>query len=277
MFKDVFAGIESEGEIINDVTDLSKEQKITAEESQTEIKSEEEEKEVKPSQGGEETEEQKAEREKEEAAQKALAEEEENKLPFHKHPRFKALVDEKNAYKTKLEELEKFKEETETKLKSIETKTEDSNIPGWFVEIFGENPEAWTKYQEQNKADREALKAEVLAEVKSSSSKEEEALSEGKKYIDGQIDLIKEKGITFERNALMKAMNDEPIFDKDGNLDFVTKARLLELEGKKDPAQKKIVKKLISEDGTKGGDEQKPRTYKTPEEMRRMSWNSMGA
>lgn len=272
MLKDVFAGIESEGEIINDVTDLSKEQKITAEESQTEIKSEEEIGKQEAPQG--ETEEQRKEREEKEALEKEKTEDE---LPFHKHPRFKALVDEKNSYKQELDELKKFKEETETKLKSIEIKPENSEIPGWFVEVFGENPEAWSKYQEQNKADREALKAEVLEEIKQSSSKEEEDLSNGKKYIDDQVELIKEKGITFDRNALMKAMHDEPIFDKDGNLDFVTKARLLELEGKKDPEQKKVIKKMISDDGAKGGDEQQPRAYKTPEEMRKMPWSSMGA
>jgi hypothetical protein len=274
MLKDIFAGIESEGELVNDITDLSKEEKLTPTDSKPEIKTEEkkEEEEKEAPQG--ETEEQKKEREDKEALEKQKTEDE---LPFHKHPRFKALVDEKNSYKAKLEELEKFKEETETKLKSIETKPDNSDIPIWFVEVFGENPEAWTKYQEQNNTDREALKAEMLAELKQSSTKEEESIVEGKKYIDDQIELIKEKGITFDRNALMKAMNDAPIFDKDGNLDFITKAELLELKGKKDPEKKTIIKKKISEDGTQSGDEQKPRTYKTPEEVRGMSWNSMGA
>ena len=271
MLKDVFAGIESEGELVNDITDLSKEEKLTPTDSKPEIKTEEEVEERKAPQG--ETEEQKKEREDKEALEKQKTEDE---LPFHKHPRFKALVDEKNSYKSKLEELEKFKEDTENKLKSIETKP-DSDIPGWFVEIFGENPEAWTKYQDQNKSERESLKAELLAELKQSSTKEEESIVEGRKYIDDQIELLKEKGITFDRNALMKAMNDAPIFDKDGNLDFITKAELLELKGKKDPEKKTNLKKKISEDGTQSGDEQKPRTYKTPEEMRRTPWGSMGA
>jgi len=267
MFKDVFAGVESEGEIINDIADLEKEGKETLQESQTEKKPEDKKEEEEDAPQGE-TEEQK----------EALKEKNtEDNLPFHKHPRFKALVEEKNAYKEKLEELERFKEETETKLKSFETKVESPEIPSWFVEIFGENPEAYAKYQEQNKADREAIKNEVIEEIKKTSTAEETALSDGKKYIEDQVELLKEKGISFDRNSLMKAMNDDPIFDKDGNLDFMTKARLLELENKKDPEKKTVIKNLISDDGAKGGEEQKPRTYKTPEQMRRMPWGSMGS
>lgn len=269
MLKDVFAGIESEGELVADITDLSKEEKITPTDSKPEIKTEEKKEEEKEAPQGE-TEEQKKEREDKDALEKQKTEDE---LPFHKHPRFKALVDEKNAYKAKLDELEKFKEETETKLKSIETKP-DSDIPEWFVEVFGENPEAYAQYQDQNKTDRDSLKSELLAELKQSSSKADADLVEGQKYIDDQVELIKEKGITFDRNSLMKAMNDEPIFNKDGNLDFITKARMLELESKSDPEKGKIIKRKISEDGTKSGEEEKPRTYRTPEEMRRTPWGA---
>src|SRR3972149_2981832 len=87
--------------------------------------------------------------EAEKTAREIKEQEEEDKIPFHKHPRFKALVEEKNQYK---KDLDAMREEMESKFSEIkDSQSKDSKVPAWFTELYGDNETAWQKYQEQDK------------------------------------------------------------------------------------------------------------------------------
>src|SRR3990167_5222536 len=132
----------------SELEDLKDKEKETPAETPAEKKPEEKE-------TGEETAEEKV-------AREAKEQEEEDKIPFHKHPRFKALVEEKNQYK---EELDKLREDVESKFSEIkESRSETVKIPSWFTELYGENEVAWEKYQEHDKETRAEIKRELREE-----------------------------------------------------------------------------------------------------------------
>jgi hypothetical protein len=78
---------------------------------------------------------------------------EEENVPFHEHPRFKELVEEKNTYK---QELEAMRAEIES-LKTTPPKGEvveeqpQSNVPKEFLELYGTDAtEHWEAYKRLN-------------------------------------------------------------------------------------------------------------------------------
>lgn len=63
---------------------------------------------------------------------------EEQNVPFHEHPRFKELVEEKNTYKQSVDDLSSKIAEMEEKFgKLTQTAPNTTNLPPEFVELFG--------------------------------------------------------------------------------------------------------------------------------------------
>lgn len=250
-------GIASEGEKLEDVTKEDQEEKDPAESST-------------------EKEEDKKETEEEKTARETKEQEEEDKLPFHKHPRFKALIGERNDFKLRAEkteqELEKFKGEVDSKISEIkESRSENTQKPKWFVEAFGENEEAWAGFTEMNKE----MRAEVTKEIREDMKKEQEEKDGSAKkwndWIDNEINSLKEEGLKFDKNELMKVMEEFKPSDDKGNLNFRRGYEILEMQKKKDPEKSKARKELAdnSEDSKA---EPTKKEYKTPEDMKGVGW-----
>lgn len=194
---------------------------------------------------------------------------EEEDIPFHKHPRFKALVEEKNQYK---EELDKLREDVESKFSEIkESQSKTADVPSWFTELYGENESAWKTYQEQDKATREEIKKEIREEFESEQKKKEEDSNKWNHWIDEQIGSLADEGLKFEKNELMKVMMDYKPSDEKGNLDFKKGYQIMELLNKKDPEKSKARKELADESGNS---KVEPGTKKwfTPDDMVGRGW-----
>jgi len=261
---DELKDLPSDGEKIDDI-EKEEEEKETPSESSTEEKQEDEEEK-------EETSEEVEAREKKE-------QEEEDALPFHKHPRFKALIEERNKEKEDKEtfkkELESLREDTESKFSEIkESQSQTTKIPEWFVESFGENEAAWAKYEEHSKSDRVDLKKEIMEEIKGESQKKEDDSKKWDEWIDTEIGALKDSGKTFEKNDLMKIMMDYKPSDEKGNLDFEKGYEIMELKKAKDPKKSKARKEIVDDSGKSSKDpESKP--WKTPEDMRGVGWGNI--
>jgi len=243
----------------SELEDLKDKEKETPAETPAEKKPEEKE-------TGEETAEEKV-------AREAKEQEEEDKIPFHKHPRFKALVEEKNRYKT---ELDKLREDVESKFSEIKDSHSEikTDIPDWFTELYGENETAWKKYQTYDKKTRDDLKAEIKAEFESTRKLQEDSVKKQDSWIDGQITSLKEDGVQFDKNELMKVMydNSQPgslynVFDKDGNLDFKKGIEIMSLLKKKDPEKSKARKEIADDSGSKKV-EPTSKQWLTPEDLK---------
>jgi unconventional prefoldin RPB5 interactor 1 len=212
------------------------------------------------------------EEEKKEEEKKLPAEEEkktEEETPFHKHPRFKELVEEKNQYKKDLDEL---REEVESKFSEMDSQSKTKS-PEWFSEAFGDQPELWDKFQAYNKSDREAIKNELREELKAEKETKEEEVKKQSEWVEDQVNSLKDEGLKFEKNDLLKVMWDYKPTDDEGNLDFKKGYEIMEALKKKDPEKANARKEIVSEGKSKSEPEDKK--WKTPQDMKGVGWDNM--
>ena len=114
-----------------------------------------------------------------------------------------------------------LKEQTAKALAEIESikaskeqpKTE--TLPQWWVNSYGDTAEsqkAYQTYQDNTKAEKDRIKAEVLEEIRNEQQSEVKGSEEAQQYIDTELSEMKEDGLQFETNELMKFIVD---FQKD--------------------------------------------------------------
>lgn len=170
---------------------------------------------------------------------------EDKNIPFHKHPRFKEVINEKNDLSEKLTEANKRLDALE---KPAE-KPEDEPIAGWFKELYGDNEEAWKIYNAQSKKDRESIKEEVMSEVNElkdviNSQKEEKDRNQ---WVKDEVSSLIDEGHKFDENKFLKFMVDYKPSDDKGNISFKKGIELYnKVEG--GPVKKdKTVRKKVAE------------------------------
>ena len=148
----------------------------------------------------------KVEEEKEQAIPSEEGKDDKNPLPkeepFHKHPRFKKIVEEKRKSE---EEVARLLEEND-RLKNNTTTPEDEGLPSWWVELYGNDDASKRAWSIQIKREDELVKKakqETLKEIK-----EEEArrVEESKKWDDR----IEEELSTIEDQFKADFSSDKP-------------------------------------------------------------------
>jgi hypothetical protein len=144
-------------------------------------------------------------------------EEDDNNIPFHKHPRFKQVIEEKNRLK---EELEEMKAHMEEKFNNLETKQSLNEIPSWFVEMFGDNEAAWKVWEKKEKADRENILKEAANLYEKQKAVTEEESQHWDQWVDDNVSSIPNIKNENDKNELLKIMLDYKPTDDEGNLDF---------------------------------------------------------
>ena len=130
-----------------------------------------------------------------------------------------------------------LKEQTAKALAEIESikaskqeqpKTE--TLPQWWTNSYGDTAEsqkAYQTYQDNTKAEKDRIKAEVLQEIKAEQQSEVKGSEEAQTYIDTELSDMKEDGLQFETNELMKFIVDfqkeygaGSLLDGQGNYDL---------------------------------------------------------
>lgn len=152
----------------------------------------------------------------------------ETKLPFHKHPRWRALQQE-------LKEAREFREAVMPLLERLGQKPEDrreeeEKVPDWFIELFGENEVAWQKYRAYDENQRKKLRAEILHEIQVEQENMVRQQKAQEKWVDDELQKLSDEGFTFERNELLKVALDYLPTDADGNIDFRKAYEILQLK-----------------------------------------------
>lgn len=210
---------------------------------------------------------------------------EEENIPFHKHPRWIERQQE-------LEELRAFKEATEPRLSEIEQfrtqvegqlHGEQPAIPKWFENLYGPNEEAWIEYQSHEQSLREEIRNEVIqAQVQEQQQKEHE-LQYWNGWVDKQVDeLVKDPNINFDpkdKNLLISTILKYKPTDANNNYDFRAGYELMQLarvQNQASTAERKQARKVIADSTVKSpGSEPKKKDYKTPADLRGVSWNAL--
>lgn len=201
----------------------------------------------------------------------------EDNLPFHKHPRWKALVEENKTFKAKAEEFDTLKAEIERLKGSVPT--QPAAIPDWFQKLYGDNQEAWEIYSaQQNERETHILekaKAEILAEQR----REKEQQAYWGKWIDEQVASLEDEGLQFDRNKLLKIVDQYHPTDEKGNFDFRRAYeiyKVLETQDKAKEAPKNDARKsLASQTLDTRPVETKEKTVATPKDVRGKSWTGL--
>lgn len=212
---------------------------------------------------------------KEEGEEAPVVEEEKDEnVPFHKHPRWiereNELSELRESNETTSRELEELKAMKETQSKG------DSEIPAWFSELYGENEKAWQKYNEHEQQRTEEIETRILTKQQEEAQKQVDETNKWNKWVDSEVDRLKEDGHTFDRNKLIKVMLDYSPTDANNNLDFEKGIKIYEaMEGEPDTAKSDARKVLADTATTTTKGEPAKKDYMTQADLRNRSWGSL--
>lgn len=202
---------------------------------------------------------------------------EDDKIPFHKHPRWierenelRSLREREEEMARELEELKSFREETYKK-------TENTSIPDWFTELYGENEVAWRKYIEHENARTAEIEARILARQEEERMRETQEEQKWSAWIDNEISQLEAEGKKFDRNKLNQIMLDYSPTDANNNLDYRKGYAIYELlEGKKDTVRSDARKQLAdTTTATTSKGEAEVKDYMTPAQLRNRPMTSL--
>lgn len=249
----ITAGIEQEGEG-SFLNKLGEEVTETSQESPAESKPTEQ----SPTQEGEEA--------------KTSNTPDDKNVPFDQHPRW---IERDREWQTRLTAAEEREKVYQSLLDSPKAE-KPTDIPTPFIELFGDNAEAYEKWQELSRLERGAIKAELVEDQK----KAERQVSEDKQrwldWVDTSIKGVELKyGIDFKndestKNELMKIAVDYLPTDESGNVSFEKAYDLMLLLRKDDGAEKSQARKKIAASTASDSKAETPvRDYFTPEDFGR--------
>ena len=170
----------------------------------------------------------------------------EDKLPFHKHPRWKAKLAEIEDLKAQLADRPNREEIDQKVRRSIEPNSQTTQIPERFVKLYGDNPEAYKLWQEEMAEQRRAAREEWKHEQEQDTQAQQEAVKQGESFVKNALDELEDSGLKFDRNELMKFMLEVKEKygvlpeDEEGNIDFHKGYELMqEMKKEKVEEQKK--------------------------------------
>ena len=190
-------------------------------------------------------------------------------IPFHEHPRFKQLIEEKNTLKA---DLEKFKDDAEGKLNAIEK--DSIEMPKWFSDTYGDDEELWKNYQTGLQEQEERIRENVLSEIDNKTNAERESQNRIVTWRDNEVQRLTEEGKKFDKKELFDVMSkyQPTAVDTDGNtvLSFDRGYELLQItkEATKDKVTPALKKKAAALTGSSSKDTVTDKSFFTPKDFR---------
>jgi hypothetical protein len=181
-----------------------------------------------------------------------INQDDEDKLPFHKHPRWIAQQQKLKEKDEQIARLTEAQERIEARIRSVDEAAEKDQplaIPEWFTELYGsddpeKDQEVYQRYLVAEKAREDELVARATERISAEKTQQAEQESADLEWVDSQIAAVRagmEDGDqAFEDNDLLKIIRDyKPMKEEDGALvpDFVAAYGILKaLNGSKSPA-----------------------------------------
>lgn len=197
----------------------------------------------------------------------------EENIPFHKHPRW---IEREN-------ELNTLREQREADAKAIAElkeqtfrRSESSDVPDWFKELYGDNQTAWQKYSEHEAAKEKEIERRILENQQKATQKQADEAARWNKWVEGEIGKLAADGLKFDRNELINTMLEYRPTDENNNFDFKAGYKIYDtLRAKEDPAKSQARKQLA--DNTSGSSKGDPakKDYKTANDLRHRSWANL--
>lgn len=200
-------------------------------------------------------------------------EKEEEAVPFHKHPRWIEREQELQAMREREEQMATELEQ----VRKAQQPSQETQVPDWFVELYGDNATAWQKYSEHERARTEEIEKNIITRQQEEQQREVQEADKWTKWVDSEIDKLESEGHKFDRNKFIKTMLDYSPTDENNNLSFEKGIKIYQaLEGKPDTA-KSDARKQLADTTTNATTKGEPATkdYMTPSDLRNRSMMSL--
>lgn len=145
-----------------------------------------------------------------------------NNLPFNKHPAWQRIQDQNRELKEAVEKLA-----ASVGANSSKPVTEKPQVPQEFVELFGDNVEAWEKFQKLDALRRSAWEQEQARQKEEAERKQKEDADRWQNWVNSSLEKIQQKynvklpEKSQEYNEFMDFIKKRLPSDENGNIDFV--------------------------------------------------------
>ena len=207
----------------------------------------------------------------------------EENVPFHKHPRW---IERERKQKEQIESLKSdFQKELEGIKKLIPAQAQPAlPMPQWFVNIYGDNPEAWKEHSSYDAERRNEIKDELRKEFQAESTKSTQDIKEIEKSLDSSFAELKDSGRDVDENAFTKLILDfeakgaklpskaDNSFDFEAIYDLFDSMNILP---KKQVSQTTSAKKELAAATIKRTPDASKREYSTPKDFKGKSFQSL--
>lgn len=197
-------------------------------------------------------------------------------VPFHKHPRWIQMREERDQLDARLRELEL---RTSSQAASQAQPQEQVQIPKWFVKLYGEDPDAYMAYQEHVQEERQAIRESLIAEERQRAEQYKAETNRWNEWAKKEMESVDAKfGANLStdedrrKDFLGFVLKYKPTDDA-GNIDMVKGWELYQLKNVPDPAKSQARKAAADRVQSDTKPAEKPtKDYLTSADIRKMSW-----
>ncbi|WP_457635788.1 hypothetical protein [Persephonella sp.] len=218
--------------------------------------------------------------EKEDPSQEGDKTPTEENIPFHKHPRFKQLIEEnrklKELVETSTQKVQEVEGKIEEKLK-VEVKDE-VKLPRWWSILAGEDEisqQAYKDFMEYDKEQRARIKQELLEEQQRQEQEQKEVEERWNKWVDEEIKSMQDEGLEFDKNELIKIAVDFQPTDQNGNISLRKAYDILKLQKKDKDSLTEKKKEIASKTSSSSNKDPEVKQFNSSIELRNRSWTSL--
>jgi hypothetical protein len=154
-------------------------------------------------------------------------------------------------------------------------------VPEVFIKAFGDNPEAWNAWQELSKAERAAIKQELIDEQRQQVEELRAKEERWSRWVDESLKSVEDShSVDFSKNeslknSFLKFVMDCLPTDAQGNVDLMKGWELFSKLNPPDEKRSQARKSVASKVGTDTKTEGKPRDYLTSHDLRHRDWKSL--
>lgn len=212
----------------------------------------------------------------EEGAPKEPNTENANNLPFNKDPRWQDLIRERDEAR---EEASRLRSATPEPVAQVTLQATQASVPKPFVELFGENEDAWNKWQELSRLERETLKNELVQDQVRAQEAQKSETDRWNKWVEKSVEgLERTHGAKLQKdssdfNELMKITLEYKPSDDHGNISFEKGYELMmKLRREENQEKSKARKSIAAATSSEPKAEAAPADFYTSKDLRR-GWN----
>ncbi len=199
----------------------------------------------------------------------------EENVPFHKHPRFKEIIEENKKLK---DDLEKTREDVYKKLEESKPQPTEQ-IPESFKKLYGDSPEIWTVWKQYLSEEKAKMKEEFFSDLRKEQEeklKQEqikvEKQKEAQKYFENQFAEIEAKDGKVDRNAIVKVLEKYHCINPDTQMYDIKAAYDLYKQLHKPDTAKSNIRKEIAGNTTSSGNASQSDKKITWDALKKKSW-----